>query len=67
MEKVITDLFYQPIDESHVMALIAYADGREYSIGEFEYEGHEQDQEGCYNMCWEIAHDLGYVLEGEVE
>ena len=65
--RIVTDIFYEPMSEDRVMVEVADSDQTEYIIAEVEYKGHEQDQEGCYNLCLEIAHELGYALVGEVE
>lgn len=63
---IISDLWYQPINENEIMVMIEIPNGNEYSICELSYHNHEQDSyEHIYNTCLEIAHDLGYVLEGE--
>ena len=66
MAKIITDLFYQSINENEIMVMIEYPNGLEYSICHLEYENHENEPyEKIYNTCLEIAHDMGYQLEGE--
>ena len=67
MKKIISDLWYQPISKDKILVMIELSsNGAEYSICDLEYKNHEEeDYEDIYNTCLEIAHDLGYVLEGE--
>lgn len=65
-EKIITDLWYQPNGDDEIIIMVEMPNGNEYSIAEIEWEDHETfPYEHIYNECLEIAHDLGYKLEGE--
>lgn len=39
---------------------------KDFSIGEVSISGDEEPDE-LYDLAYEIAHDLGYILSGEVE
>lgn len=67
-KQIISDLFYQPLNENEIMVMIELPNGQEYSICDLDYIDHENaPYEDIYNTCLGIAHDLGYVLEGECE
>ena len=69
VKTIITDLWYQPIDEDNIAIFIELPnDNREYILAEIEWIEHETfPQEHIYNECLQIAHEGGYYLEGEVE
>ena len=63
---IIDDLWWQPINENEIMGFVSTPQGKEYSFVDLEWEDHEHaDSEKIYNTLLEIAHDYGYVLEGE--
>lgn len=69
IKTIITDLWYQSIDEDNIVIFIELPnDNREYILAEIEWLEHETfPQEHIYNECLQIAHEGGYYLEGEVE
>lgn len=69
VKTIITDLWYQPIDEDNIAIFIELPnDNREYILAEIEWVEHKTfPQEHIYNECLQIAHEGGYYLEGEIE
>ena len=62
----ISDLWYQPLSKNEILIMIEYPDGQERSICDLEYRNHRKaPYEEVYNTCLEIAHEMGYRLEGE--
>ena len=60
----VSDIWYQPIDKDSILIMIADENQNEYSIAEIEYEDHEHaDYHDIYDLCLEIANDLGYELK----
>lgn len=68
MEKIISDLRFESLGKDRLMILVDLENGSERSIADFEYKDHEKaPYEEVYNECLEVAHDLGYKLEGECD
>ena len=66
MSKVITDLWYQPKGDDEIIVMVQTPSGNEYSIADIEWEEHETfPQKEIYKECLQVAHDMGYKLEGE--
>lgn len=62
MKKLITDLWYQPINENEIAIMIEDENGHEWEICELDITNYDSD---IYNECLTIAQEMGYVLEGE--
>lgn len=69
--KIISDLWYEYVPDTVPYIIIsADIDNKDYELAHIDVPDVTQDmldQERTYNMCLEIAHDLGYYLEGEME
>ena len=70
-KKIILDLWFhfQPEHET-ITIMCTSEDGQDYSLAQLsmtweEYES--KDYEDLYNLCLEVANDLGYHLAGQVE
>lgn len=68
--KIISDLWYEfqgEIDYLNIMIDDREQEQLLIQISMTYDEYNSKYQEGLYNFCLEIAHDLGYYLEGEME
>lgn len=69
MKKIITDLWYEYQGEIEYLNIMI-DDGQEKILAQISMTCEEFDsksQEDLYNLCLEVAHELDYVLEGEVD
>ena len=68
-KKIITDLWYEFWSEKDLLNIMI-DDGQEKILAQISMtydEFNSESQEDLYNLCLEVAHDLDYILEGEVE
>lgn len=68
--KIITDLWFEFQGELDYLNIMIDDGEQEKILAQISMtydEFNSKSQEDLYNLCLEIAHDLGYVLEGETE
>lgn len=69
--KIMSDLRYEYVSDTIPHIIInADIDSKDYELAHIDLPGIPPellDQERTYNYCLEIAHNLGYYLEGEME
>lgn len=67
---MITDLWFEFQGEIEYLNIMIDDGEQEKILAQISMtydEFNSKSQEDLYNMCLEIAHDLGYILEGEAE
>lgn len=64
---IIEDIWYkiEGLDNTNMVVMIDTG-ANDYSIAEITING-DEDEDKFYDLAYEVAHDLGYVLSGEVE
>jgi hypothetical protein len=70
---IVLDIYYMEIDEDNIQVMIVDDDGLDHPIAEVNISedikgitGEEHRQEVLYQLAYDIAHDKGYILEGEL-
>lgn len=69
-KKIITDLWYEFHGEIEYLNIMIDDGEQEKILAQISMtydEFNNKNQEDLYNLCLEVAHDLDYILEGEVE
>lgn len=64
---IIEDIWYkiECLDNTNMVVMIDTGT-KDFSFAEITINGNE-DEDELYDLAYEVAHDLGYVLSGEVE
>lgn len=64
---IIEDIWYKTegLDNTNMVVMIDTGT-KDFSIAEIKIKG-DEDEDKLYDLAYEVAHDLGYVLSGEVE
>ena len=69
-KKIITDLWFEFQGEIEYLNIMIDDGEQEKILSQISMtydEFNNKSQEDLYNLCLEVAHDLDYILEGEVE
>ena len=64
---IVEDIWYKMLKkETPYIEVMIDVGTKDYSIAEITINGDEDECE-LYDLAYEVAHDLGYILSGEVE
>lgn len=69
-KKIITDLWFEFQGEIDYLNIMIDDGEQEKILAQISMtynEFNNKSQEDLYNLCLEVAHDLDYILEGEVK
>ena len=69
-KKIISDLWFEFQGEIDYLNIMIDDGEQEKILAQISMtydEFNSKSQEDLYNLCLEVAHDLDYILEGEVE